>query len=67
MYSCFFVKKEKLVSKSPNDRRMADGRVENVQILFSDITESIDYIRRICKAKPEQVEYTYSVEEQRAA
>ena len=61
MYSCFFVKKEKLVSKSPNDRRMGDGHVENVQILFSNIAESIDYIRRICKTKPEKVEDNYSV------
>ena len=26
---------------------MVDGRVENLQILFSDIAESIDYIRKI--------------------
>ena len=31
---------------------MADGRVENVQILFSDMAESIDYIRIIAKQKP---------------
>ena len=31
---------------------MADGSVENMQILFSDIAEGIDYIRRIAKKKP---------------
>ena len=31
---------------------MADGRLENIQIFFSDITESIDYIRKIAKQKP---------------
>ena len=31
---------------------MVDGHVENVQILLSDISESIDYIRRIAKHKP---------------
>ena len=31
---------------------MADGRVENLQILFSDIAESIDYIRKIARQKP---------------
>ena len=31
---------------------MADGRVENIQILFSDIAKSIYYIRKIAKQKP---------------
>ena len=31
---------------------MADGRVENIQILFSDKAEGIDYIRKIAKQKP---------------
>ena len=31
---------------------IADGRVENIQILFSDIAESIDYIGKFAKQKP---------------
>ena len=31
---------------------MADGCVKNLQILFSDIAGSIDYIRRSAKQKP---------------
>ena len=31
---------------------MTDGRVENIQILFSDKAEGIDYIRKIEKQKP---------------
>ena len=31
---------------------MTDRRVENIQILFSDKAEGIDYIRKIAKQKP---------------
>ena len=31
---------------------MTDGRVENIQILFSDIAESIDYIWKFANEKP---------------
>ena len=45
---------------------MADGRVENVKILFSDIAESIDYIWRIAKQKSKKQSILKSVAEERA-
>ena len=37
---------------------MADGHMENVQVLFSDIAECIWFYWKNCKAKTEQAQYS---------
>ena len=41
--------RSKIVNKNCFLFMMTDGRVENIQILFSDKAEGIDYIRKIEK------------------